>query len=340
MTLSAALRPGLLALLAAAGGCASDFSLKTVPTDGDDGVADAGAPLDDDGVGDDDGEGTRPRGDGFYDIDRGPQGKLPTDRDDGTGEDPGEDPAADDDPPDEDDCADTSDLVYVIARDDAALYLFDPEDLSFTRLGALRCSGGTNPESMSVARDGVAYVRYSDDAVYEVDLATLDCARTDYSDRATDFGSFGMGYATDSAETWRDALYVANDERLARVDMGSWDLEVLGRMDSQSELTGNAAGELWAFLPLERPAELVQLDKDDASALETIRLPGFPSASDIDTFAFATWGGDFYLFVREYGMGSTTDVYRVTAGGDMTVEAADVGFDVVGAGVSTCAPTG
>ena len=86
------------------------------------------------------------------------------------------------------------------------------------------------------------------------------------------------------------------------------------------------------------PAQLVQLDKNDASVLKTVNLPGFPDPMNIDAFAFATWDGDFYLFVREYGMGSSTDVYRATAQGGFSKVLGDVGFDVVGAGVSTCAP--
>ncbi len=76
-------------------------------------------------------------------------------------------------------------------------------------------------------------------------------------------------------------------------------------------------------------------DLIDRSWKDVLRwLPG-----DIDTFAFATWSGDFYVFVREYGMGSSTDVIKVTRMGAMTTVLEDVGFDVVGAGVSTCAPS-
>ena len=60
----------------------------------------------------------------------------------------------------------------------------------------------------------------------------------------------------------------------------------------------------------------------------------------IDAFAFATWGGDFWVFIRTHGMGHSTDVYRVTSTGHTTRVAVDTGMDVVGAGVSTCAPTG
>jgi len=243
------------------------------------------------------------------------------------------------DPPDEDDCTDTSDLVYVIARDDGSLYTFDPAALGFTRLGRVDCGTSQTPASMAVSRDGVAYVRYGDNSLYAVDLATLGCSRTAYSDRTTRFGDFGMGYATDSAETWRDRLYIASADTLAVLDTASYALTSVGALSSQSELTGNADGELWAFLPLETPARLVQLDKDDARTLDVLRLTGFPDPSDLDTFAFATWSGSFWLFVRVSGMGESTDVYEVTADGTMHKVLEDVGFDVVGAGVSTCAPS-
>jgi len=239
-------------------------------------------------------------------------------------------------PPPEDDCDYTSDLVYVIDRDTETIHLFDPETLTFDALGTIDCHWlAGSPASMSVSRDGSAYVRYGDDTVYEVDLETLDCTESDY---ATDFGAFGMGYATDTASTWRDSLYIANSGQLALVDTTTWSVTNIGSMPSQSELTGNADGELWAILPLETPAKLVQLHKDNASVLDTITLSGLPSLTEIDTFAFATWGGDFFVFIRSYGMGSSTDVYQVSASGSMSRVVANSGLNVVGAGVSTCAP--
>ena len=243
------------------------------------------------------------------------------------------------DPPAEDDCEDTSDLVYVIDKDSEELFLFHPDSLNLESLGVLDCDYWSSPASMGVARDGFAYVRYADDTVYAVDLESMACTPTNYGDSPNNFGSFGMGYATQSANTWRDDLFVANNDRLARLDDTTWTLEQLGRLPSQAELTGNAEGELWAFLPLESPAELVKLDKNDGSVKKTITMPQFPDPYDIDTFAFATWGGDFYLFVRLYGMGTSTDVYRVDPSGKMTKVLENIGINVVGAGVSTCAPS-
>jgi hypothetical protein len=242
------------------------------------------------------------------------------------------------DPAPPDDCTDTDDLVYVLSRDDAKLYTFSPTALSFSLVGTVDCGTSQAPGSMAVSRDGLAYLRYADNAVYELDLTTMRCSSTPYSDRSTGFDSFGMGYATDSADTWRDQLYVANARNLAVLNPNTGKLTTVGRMPSQSELTGNADGELWAILPLESPAELMQLDLTTGAELDSIAMKSFPNPGNIDTFAFATWDGNFYVFVREYGMGNSTDVYEVTRAGKMTKVLADVGFDVVGAGVSTCAP--
>lgn len=258
------------------------------------------------------------------------------------GDDPVDDEPEDSDPVDdpapEDDCEDTSDLIYVIERDDDTLMLFDPDAMAFTALGTLDCDMWSRPASMAVSRSGTAYVRYADDTLYAVDLNTLACTPVSYS-RPGGFGSFGMGFATEADGTWREELFVADADTLGVVDAGDWGIDAVGSLPSQSELTGTATGELWAFLPLESPAALVSVDPDTGAELQRTRLPDFPDPSTLDAFAFAAWGGEFFLFVRTYGVGNSTDVYRVDSAGRLTLERERVGFDVVGAGVSTCAPT-
>lgn len=238
-----------------------------------------------------------------------------------------------------DDCDVTSELIYLLDQDASALYLFDPATFDVQRLGTIDCTMWGEPESMAVARGGYALVRYSDDSVYEVDLATLRCSATGYRPARTGFGSFGMGFATDAAGVWMEHLFIANDRDLATLDPATWRVDVFGRLPSQAELTGTSQGELWAFLPLERPAELRQVSRINGQTLSTRNLPGFPNPADIDMFAFAAWGGEHWLFVRTYGMGESTDIYRVEANGRMTLELEDIGVNVVGAGVSTCAPS-
>jgi hypothetical protein len=315
-----------LALLTTA--CATDWSLTELQENN--------ADSEDDYTFLDDGVRDQPESDDETDDDPGEEDQD-TDEDDPEEFAEEEDDTPDEEEPPEDDCTETSDLIYVIDRGQERLMLFDPGTSDFTTLGELDCPSWGTPASMAVSRTGFVYVRYSDDVVYEVDLVDLSCESTTLS-VPTGFGSFGMGYATDDGDTWRDQLYVADADSLGRVSNSSWSLSLIGSMPSQSELTGNAAGELWAFLPLESPPALAQMDKDSGGVLDRINLSGFPNLGDIDTFAFAAWDGNFWLFVRTYGMGSSTDVYRVGDDGRLTTVRSDVGFDVVGAGVSTCAP--
>lgn len=251
-------------------------------------------------------------------------------------EEPDIDEPVNEDPAPEDDCEDTSDLIYMVDRDRKSLHLFDPSTGGITDLGVLDCSIWGTPTSMGVSRDGVGYVRYNTDDVYMFDVETMHCEETSYYES---FGAFGMGYATQEKDTWRDDLYLANKKTLARANTSTWTFEELGPLPSQAELTGNAAGELWGFLPLEIPAALVHLNKTNATELQRIHLDWFPEPKSIDMFAFATWGGEFYLFVRTYGLGETTNIYRVTHDGAVDLLQENIGLNIVGAGVSTCAPS-
>jgi len=314
-------------------------------------IGDTGVTMDEEGLSVDD---TAFSGDDGSDPDDG-DGQTGTDGDEG---DPDPDPDADEsegigddpfgdgsteepeteDPPPADDCSETSDLIYVLDKDTAQLSLFDPATNGLTTLGTLDCSSWGTPSSMGVARDGVAYVRYSDQDVFAVDLATLDCTATSYSNSSTGFGSFGMGFATESSTTWRDRLFVANSRQLGLLDPTTWSLTTLGSLPSQAELTGTASGELWGVLPLESPLRVVELDQSSGSVLQTISVATTLNIANLDTFAFAAWDGDFYLFARYYGMGNTTEVYRIERDGSITRVVDELGINVVGAGVSTCAP--
>ena len=303
-------------LFASLVGC---YTLSPLPPMDDD---DSATDDDDDTFGDDD--------DSSSDDD-----DSSADDDDSSADD--DDVAGDDDDSAEDDCTEASREIFLIGRDSSRLYSFSPNVGLLTLVGALDCSqwAGT-PASMGVTRDGVGYVRYAYNEVFEVDLFTADCVPTSYQD--TGFDSFGMGYATTAASTTLDTLYVANSDTLGILDTTTWQISTVGSLPSQTELTGTGAGELWAILPLEDPPIVAQLETTSAVFLQTIALPGLPDASVIDTFAFAHWGGSLWIFIRSYGVGNTTDVYQVTPSGTLVLAWPDLGIDVVGAGVSTCAP--
>ena len=59
-------------------------------------------------------------------------------------------------------------------------------------------------------------------------------------------------------------------------------------------------------------------------------------------WAFSFWGGHFYLYTSQgqgVGNGSNVTDYDPVSGSIDTTFMTGIGFDIVGAGVSTCAPT-
>jgi hypothetical protein len=55
-------------------------------------------------------------------------------------------------------------------------------------------------------------------------------------------------------------------------------------------------------------------------------------------WAFAFWGGDYYIFLEGDADFSGTNVWKMTSTGTVTKYIPDTGMRIVGAGVSTCAP--
>lgn len=240
------------------------------------------------------------------------------------------------DVPDGLECSEKAELVYVVTKE-KQLFAFDPRDGSLTLVGDVDCDEwlDTTPGSMGLTRLGTAYVNYSDGEVGAVSIEDAGCAPSGWTAQGGEFARFGMSFVGDGGE---ETLYVASASRLARLDTDSWRLVPIGDLPSQCELAGTSRGELWGFFPLESPPQIHRIDPTNAEVLESYAMPPLPR--DLDTFAFTAWGGDFYIFYRVSGMGSSTDVYRYTPG-DSAPELviADTGINVVGAGVSICAPT-
>jgi hypothetical protein len=80
----------------------------------------------------------------------------------------------------------------------------------------------------------------------------------------------------------------------------------------------------------------VQFDKASGGVLTNYELPSL--AGTMTAYAFAHWGGDYWVFLRK-GMESATTVYQVEgATGAIASMTLAAGRTIVGAGVSTCAP--
>ncbi len=252
----------------------------------------------------------------------------------------------------DDDCSDAAKLVYVVDAD-AELSSFRPDTGVFTSIGKLDCPtmgglpvpspiplpglGGT-PFSMSVDRDGTAWVLYDTGDLFRVDTKDASCTATTRVAGEAGFQIFGMGFASDTANSSAETLYIVNngDGSFGSLDTKTGAAKMLGTVGGAAELTGTGAGELWGFLPDTRPPRIDLMDKKSGRAMRTISLAAIEGAPE--AWAFAFWGGDFWLFLKRATDASTV-VYRVNAQtGALSTSIPDSGRRIVGAGVSTCAP--
>ena len=124
---------------------------------------------------------------------------------------------------------------------------------------------------------------------------------------------------------------------LARIDEKKTKLSPIGDFTGSvashaAELTGTGDGKLWGFFTTS-PASLAAID------MATGETPKVQSLAGVDTgigWAFSFWGGDFWFYTGT----TTSSVTRLQPkkNNALNVVIDDVGFLIVGAGVSTCAP--
>jgi hypothetical protein len=241
-----------------------------------------------------------------------------------------------------------------VVDDQDRLAAFDPETNQFRLLGLLRCKPRTpyekytdeweaHPFSMAVDRAGRAWVLYTSGELFKVSLSNLSCSPTNWAPGRSKYELFALGFVADAAG--RERLYIAGgpvsdlgraEGRVAALALDSLEPTSLGpypRGDFSPELTGTADGRLFGFYPGQK---LVHIDPRTGGAVASWPLPS-GEGSGVKAWAFAHWGGAFYLFASATGGGNR--VYRFDPGSERletVVERAP--YRIVGAGVSTCAP--
>jgi hypothetical protein len=273
-------------------------------------------------------------------------------KDGGTGgTDPGDDPgdfgSADGGGLGADGCSEAAKLVYVVSAEND-LYSFRPDKLQFTRIGPLRCSSGGTPNSMAVARDGTAWVNYSDGRVFKVSTADASCQTTTFQPRQSGFGSrFGMGFSSDAPGAKEETLFIADVESqagLGKIDLGTMRVIPVGRfpggLSVGGELTGSGDGRLWGFFTTTPNATFAQITKTTGQTTDGRALQGVQTGTH---WAFSFWGGDFWFYTANTttNPSATSSVTRMNtqSNNSLGVVLQNIGFRIVGAGVSTCAPT-
>ena len=243
-------------------------------------------------------------------------------------------------------CADGTELVYVIDQFSARLSQFDPSTKTFTDLGYMNCpaTSGATTFSMSVDRSGTAWVLYSSGELFRVAiLNNLACTSTTWHG-TSNLKVFGMGFSTDEPGGTTETLYVGgglaqvqSSYTLAKLDTVTMSATPVGTETELPEMTGTGAAELWGYMPEASTARIVKFDRTNGAALQTFMEPTLGGTGA--GYAFAQWGGDYWVFLIRSGEPST-NVYQVDGmTGAIKSTTPTTGRTIVGAGVSTCAPT-
>jgi hypothetical protein len=252
-------------------------------------------------------------------------------------------------------CAAAATFVYVVDESND-FYKFDPKianKTAFTKVGTLNCGGGTQPNSMAISRDGTAYVDMMDTlgsckGLYKVSITDAVChGATSFACGTGGYGQFGMGFSTNSAATTDETLFVGDtnsttNSKLAALNPTTGAVSAIGTMSAAGpEFTGNAAGELWAFFAQATPPTVAQIDKTTGKSIagKSYPLSALSAAGSPTAWAFAFWGGDYYIFLDGAKNAAGTNVWKFSPGpGTVAPYITGTGFKIVGAGVSTCAP--
>jgi hypothetical protein len=252
----------------------------------------------------------------------------------------------------QDGCSEAAKLVYVVDSNNK-LSTWDGATKTFTDLGTLNCPamGGATPFSMGIDRNAGAYVLYSSSEVMRVDTATLACTKLNYTVQQQQV-LFGMGFSTNEVGGTTDTLFIAGGPNagaatttnLATLDPNTMQVSPLGTITGNPELTGTGNAELWGFFPAATGSRIEKVNKMTGAPLQTFGnltiLNGTPAA-----WAFAFWGGDFWVFLAKQPPGlfdppEFTTVYQFDAtNGTLKGMTPTGNRTIVGAGVSTCAPT-
>lgn len=256
-----------------------------------------------------------------------------------------------------DGCSEAAKLVYVLSAEND-LYSFKPDQKEFTKIGQLSCATSMQPNSMAVDRNATAYVNYVEGdgfgdtagVVYKVSTADAGCEGAPLLGLPEDWYRMGMGFSTDGVGQTSESLFVTGTSfdglspGLGRIDLIANTLQPIGQFSGSlngynAELTGTGDGRLYGFF-VTTPVQVAEINKSNGAILSATPLPGVETPS---YWAFSFWGGDFYLYTAPSDLEDptrTTNVtrYRPSDGSIDTAYMTNIGFHIVGAGVSTCAP--
>jgi hypothetical protein len=242
-------------------------------------------------------------------------------------------------------CTERAELVYVFDTNNN-IWSFNPPTMQFTMVANASCGNG--PNSMAIDRNLVAWLNYDIDGDIETfDLKTNGPCMPSGITLPAGFSQVGMGFSANAVGVAAETLFLdgIGGAGLGQVDFANNTVTVLGDFSNDAnlvgqsaELTGTGTALLYGYFTTD-PVRVAQLDKTNGTVLSDNQLAGVSPPSD---WAFSFWGGDFYLYAApgNNATGNSSVIqYDPTTGAVNTTYVADVGFIIIGAGVSTCAPT-
>ena len=244
-------------------------------------------------------------------------------------------------------CSAAAELVYVFDTDNN-IHSFDPPSKTFTQIANASCA--SSPNSMAIDRNLVAWLNFIG-SIYTFDLKTNGpCKLAIDLTQYPGFEQVGMGFATDAVGGTAETLYIdsvgGGAGGLARINMTTMAVVPIGAfggdqnlLGQSAELTGTGDARLFGYFTTDPFVRVAQINKSNADIVSDNALDGFTPPSD---WAFSFWGGDFYLYafpvsVNNSSNSSVVHYSPATQAVDLSY-VPDVGFTIIGAGVSTCAP--
>jgi len=258
-------------------------------------------------------------------------------------------------------CSDAAQLIYAFDAG-GALVRLDPRLIAtpataFASLGTPACTLGsplpgwvsTVPLSMALDVHGKVWALYSSGELFRIDPATLACEALPFASSAS-WQLFQMAFSG-HAETRSQWLYVSGGSaafsapgNFGRIDPAN----VAGGVQTIGPLGGSAdetvplatvgTDVVYGFYPrFVATTQMQQIDRSTGALLgNPLTVIDFDGNSTQD-WAFAHWGGEFWIFLNN-GIGTAlVTVDLVTGMGQFVV--GGIPYTPVAAATSTCAPT-
>lgn len=247
-----------------------------------------------------------------------------------------------------------AELIYVIDWENNLLR-FDPRKLPndpFELIANLTCST-RKPFSMAVDRNGIAWVEYDNGSLYRVSIIDGHCSH-DPIDPEGAPRAFGMGFVSDGPDAPEHLMTATlNSDPSEPSNIAELDVSVnppkwkeLGQIRGgmNPELSGTGDGKLYGYMPENaysaagKPGGrgwVQEISRTDGSTIgPRWKLPGV--STTVGGWAFAHYAGVFYVFATFDNDSTVYAVHRKDGKVEQVMH--QLPRNIVGAGVSTCAP--